>query len=68
MTYISLTCPVCGYTKVYNGHGRCRCGAYLIDHWKGMQQKRGLPIPTGAVYGHLLEGGWKRLDSPKDLP
>jgi len=34
MTHVVVTCPECNYSKVINGRGRCRCGAYLIHHQK----------------------------------
>lgn len=46
--YTTLKCPDCGYMKVYNGHGTCRCGAYLIKYWEGMyRHHRSLGLPFG---------------------
>ena len=51
--YVTLICPDCKYAKVYNGHGTCRCGAYLIRFWEGMYRRRSsLGLPFGKkVWG-----------------
>lgn len=32
MAHVTVDCPECRRCFVVNGRGRCRCGAYLIDH------------------------------------
>ena len=32
---VALKCPECGYRKVYDGRGACRCGVYLVHHFDG---------------------------------
>ena len=35
MSHVALKCPDCERLTTYNGRGRCRCGSYLIHHFKG---------------------------------
>jgi hypothetical protein len=35
MAFVTAHCPVCGYAKVVNGRGRCRCGTYLVRDGRG---------------------------------
>jgi hypothetical protein len=57
--YISLTCPKCEYTRVYNCRGRCRCGAYLVAAWKGINTHHAFVI-TDRVNTYFLnqDGTW----------
>lgn len=58
---VALRCPECGRCRVYNGRGRCRCGAYLIDHtghpfiYTEAQAKRVYVFDNGRLIAPLTE-------------
>lgn len=64
MTHVTIECPECHRGCVYNGRGRCLCGAYLIDHWDGANKGSRLTIPD-AQQGKPVyvreNGAWKVL-------
>lgn len=47
--FVTLICPDCGYHKVYNGRGYCRCGSYHLAYWKWMSKGATVVLPYGKT-------------------
>jgi hypothetical protein len=62
MSYVTLTCPVCGRAAVYNTRGPCRCGAYLVSGWSGQNRGVRLLLKDADNTWFLLDGEWIRYD------
>ena len=57
---VPLRCPLCDRMRAYNGRGRCRCGAYLVDHL-------GNPMyfaPDDLVFLHNGRDQWEGMTTP----
>lgn len=55
--FVTIKCPDCGYHKVVNGRGRCRCGTYLINHFAD----KSIFLPDGRVWVIYSDGTTKLL-------
>jgi hypothetical protein len=56
---IGVKCPDCGRGFLINGAGECKCGAYLVHHWRG--KSKWVKHPDRAwVHDDSFASGWRR--------
>lgn len=59
---MTLVCPDCGYHKVCNCRGYCRCGNYLVGCWQGMNRGFRLSLPSGVrVWLRQADGTYEMI-------